>query len=59
MSVEVGHPVMVAATNQVMLCPYDEDELVIWFHLIHAQFATVGIKSQKLKYANALAILPK
>jgi hypothetical protein len=59
MSVEVGHPVVVAAATQVILCPYDEEESVIWFHLIYAQFATVGIKSQKLKYANDLAILPK
>jgi hypothetical protein len=28
-------------------------------HLIEAQFAAAGIKSQKLKYANALASLPK
>jgi hypothetical protein len=29
------------------------------FHLIEAQVATAGIKSQKLKSANALANLPK
>jgi hypothetical protein len=43
----------------VKLCPYDEEEPHIWFCLIEAQFAAVGIKSQKLKYANALASLPK
>jgi hypothetical protein len=37
----------------------DEEEPHIWFHLIEAQFAAAGIKSQKLKYANALASLPK
>ncbi len=37
----------------------DEKEPHIWFHLSEAQFAVVEIKSQKLKYANALASLPK
>jgi hypothetical protein len=31
----------------------------IWFRLIEAQFAVAGIKLQKLKYADALASLPK
>jgi hypothetical protein len=52
-------PVAAAATAQVKLCSYDEEELHIWFQLIDAQFAAAGIKSQKLKYANALACLPK
>ncbi len=52
-------PVAAAATTQVKLCPYDEEELHIWFPLIDAQLAAAGIKSQKLKYANALANLPK
>ncbi len=52
-------PVTAAATSQVKLCPYDEEELHIWFRLIEAQFAAAGIKSQKLKYANAPASLPK
>jgi hypothetical protein len=52
-------PVAAAATAQVKLCPYDEEEPDIWFRLIEAQFAAAGIKSQKLKYANALASLPK
>jgi hypothetical protein len=47
------------ATAQVKLCPYDEEEPHIWFRLIEAQFAVAGIKSQKLKNANALACLPK
>jgi hypothetical protein len=59
MSVEVGQPVVAAAMTQVKLCPYDEEEPAIWFHLIEAQFAAAGIKSQKLKYANVLANLPK
>jgi hypothetical protein len=54
-----GPPVAAAATTQVKLCPYDEEEPHIWFRLIEAQFAAAGIKSQKLKYANALASLPK
>ncbi len=41
------------------LCPYDEEEPHIWFRLIEAQFAAAGIRSPKLKYANALANLPK
>jgi hypothetical protein len=53
------HPVAAAATTLVKLCPYDEVEPHIWFRLIEAQFAAAGIKSQKLKYANALASLPK
>jgi hypothetical protein len=52
-------PVTAAATAQVKLCPYDEEEPHIWFRLIEAQFAAAGIRSQKLKYANALASLPK
>ncbi len=31
----------------------------IWFRLIEAQFAAAGIKLQKLKYADALASLPR
>ncbi len=41
------------------LCPYDEEEPHIWFRLIEAQFAAVGIRSHWLKYVNALASLPK
>jgi hypothetical protein len=52
-------PVAAAATTQVKPCPYDEKESHIWFRLIEAQFAAAGIRSQKLKYANALASLPK
>jgi hypothetical protein len=52
-------PVAAAATSLVKLCPYDEEEPHIWFRLIEAQFAAAGIKSQNLKYANALASLPK
>jgi hypothetical protein len=59
MSVEVGQPVAAAAMTLIKLCPYDEEELAVWFHLIEAQFAAVGFKSQKLKYANKLANLPK
>ncbi len=56
---DLTSPVAAAATSQVKLCPYNEEELHIWFRLIEAQFAAAGIKSQKLKYANALASLPK
>jgi hypothetical protein len=52
-------PVAAAATSQVKLCPYYEEEPHIWFRLIETQFAMVGIRSQKLKYANALASRPK
>ncbi len=52
-------PVTAAATTQVKLCLYDEEEPHIWFRLIEAQFAVAGIRSQKLKYTNALASLPK
>jgi hypothetical protein len=51
--------VAAAATSQVKLCPYDEEEPTIWFRLIEAHFAAVGIKLQKLRYVNALASLPK
>jgi hypothetical protein len=51
--------VTAAATSQVKLCPYNEEEPHIWFRLIEAQYAAAGIKSQKLKYASALASLPK
>jgi hypothetical protein len=56
---DLTSPVAAAATAQVKLCHYDEEEPQIWFRLIEAQFAAAGIKSQKLKYANALASLPK
>jgi hypothetical protein len=56
---DLNSPVAAEATAQVKLCPYDEEELHIWFLLIEAQFAAAGIKSQKLKYASALASLPK
>jgi hypothetical protein len=56
---DLTSPVAAAATSQVKLCPYDEEEPHIWFRLIEAQIAAAGIKSQKLKYANALASLPK
>jgi hypothetical protein len=56
---DLTSPVAAAATSQVKLCPYDEEEPHIWFRLIEAQFAAAGIKSQKLKYANALASLNK
>jgi hypothetical protein len=56
---DLATPVAAAATAQVKLFPYDEVEPHIWFRLIKAQFAVAGIKSQKLKYANALASLPK
>jgi hypothetical protein len=56
---DLATPVAAAATAQVKLCPYNEEEPHIWFRLIKAQFAAAGIKSQKLKYANALASLPK
>ncbi len=56
---DLTSPVTAAATAQVKLCPYDEEEPHIWFRLIEAQFAAAGIKSQKLKYDSALASLPK
>jgi hypothetical protein len=56
---DLTSPNAAAATSQVKLCPYDEEEQHIWFSLIEAQFAAAGIKSQKLKYANTLVSLPK
>jgi hypothetical protein len=29
-----GQTVMAAVTSQVKLCPYNEEELAIWFYLI-------------------------
>ncbi len=52
-------PVAAAATAQVKLCPIYEEEPHIWFRLIKAQFVAAGKISQKVKYANALASLPK
>jgi hypothetical protein len=46
------------APSQLKLYPYDEEELAIWFCLIESQFATTGIKSEKIKYPNDLANLP-
>jgi hypothetical protein len=55
---DLTSPVAAAATAQVELCPYDEEEPHIWFRLIEAQFALLGIKSQKLKYAMPLPVCP-
>jgi hypothetical protein len=52
-------PVAAAATTQIKLYLYDEEEPRNWFCLIEAQFAVAGIRSKKLKYANTLASLPK
>jgi hypothetical protein len=49
-SLEVGQ--LAAATAQVKLCLYNEEEPAIWFHPIEAQFTEAGIKSQKLRYTN-------
>ncbi len=56
---DLVQPITAAVTSQVKLCPYDEEEPHIWFRLIKAQFTAAGIRSQKLKYANALPSLPK
>jgi hypothetical protein len=56
---DYAQTIAAAATSQVKLCPYDEEEPAIWFRLIEAQFAMAGIKSLTLRYANALASLPK
>jgi hypothetical protein len=40
-----GQTVAAAATSYVKLCPYNEEELALWFYLIEAQFASAGIKS--------------
>jgi hypothetical protein len=37
-----GQAVAAAATSLVKLCPYDEEELVIWFCLIEAEFAAAA-----------------
>jgi hypothetical protein len=54
-----GHYIMGAASTQVKLCSYDEEEPAIWFRLVESQFAPACIKSHKLKYMNALVSLPK
>ncbi len=42
---DLTHPVAAAATTQVKLCPYEEEEHHIWFRLNEAQFVARGIKS--------------
>jgi hypothetical protein len=42
---DLTSPVAAAATTQVKLCPYDEEEPHIWFCLIEAQLTAAGIKS--------------
>jgi hypothetical protein len=59
MAQQAGRDLAAAAVpSQVKLCPYNEEETAIWFRLIEAQFASAGIRIQKLKYTNALANLP-
>jgi hypothetical protein len=41
-------PVAAAATYQAKLCPYDEEEPHIWFHLIEAQFTTDDHKDSNM-----------
>jgi hypothetical protein len=41
---DLTSPVDAAATAQVKLCPYNEEEPHIWFRLIEAQFRVAGIK---------------
>jgi hypothetical protein len=55
---DLTSPVAAAATSQLKLCPYDEEELHIWFRLIEAQFAAAGIKSQKLNMPMHLPACP-
>jgi hypothetical protein len=38
--------VAVAVTSQIKLCPYDEEEPAMWFHLFEEHLAAAGIKSQ-------------
>jgi hypothetical protein len=45
---DLTFPVTAAATSQVKLCPYDEEEPHIWFCLIKAQFAAAGINHKNL-----------
>jgi hypothetical protein len=45
---DLTHPVAAAATTQVKLCPYDEEEPHIWFRLIEAQFAGQGSDPKNL-----------
>jgi hypothetical protein len=37
-----GQTVAAAATSQVKLCPYHEEEPAIWFRLIEVQFAAAA-----------------
>jgi hypothetical protein len=41
---DLTSPVTAAATAQVKLCLYDEEEPHIWFRLIEAKFVAAGIK---------------
>jgi hypothetical protein len=60
MAPQVSQELATAVTpSQVKLYPYIEEKPVIWFHHIEAKSAVVGIRSQKLKYTNTHASLPK
>jgi hypothetical protein len=56
---DLVQPIEAAATSQVKLSLCDEEDSHICFRLIEAQFTAAGIRSQRLKYANNLASLPK
>ncbi len=45
---ELTHPVAAAATTQVKLCPYDEEEPHIWFRLIEARSQRQGSDPKNL-----------
>jgi hypothetical protein len=55
---DLTYPVAAAATFQVKLCPYIEEEPHILFRLIEAQFAVAGIKSQNLNMPMPMPACP-
>jgi hypothetical protein len=55
---DLVQPVAVAATSKVKLCSYDENH-ISGSASLRPSSPVAGIRSQKLKYANAIASLPK
>ncbi len=52
--IDLVQPVAVAATSQVKLCSYDENH-ISGSASLRPSSPAAGIRSQKLKYANAIA----
>jgi hypothetical protein len=55
---DLTSPVSAAATAQVKLCPYNEEEPHIWFHLIEGPRPSLQQQESNHKNLNMAMLLP-